>query len=159
MTIRHPSGLPASTINLHLVHILLGGMRLGIRFWNVRFLIPAGIGDCSPGPRSDSDEYPGNLVNKGIRPRKRVAEGAEVRGTSGTSGTPFRVQIQEITKSGVVVAITPRPRACPGIAQRRRAAGCNPSSIMISGVSLRQSRKVLSVGGQVKRGGFQRDER
>ena len=39
-------------------------------------LIPAGIGDGSPGSRSDGDEYPGGLANKWIRPRKRVAERA-----------------------------------------------------------------------------------
>ena len=48
----------------------------------VRFLIPDGIADFSPGWRSVSDENPGILVGKGIRPRQAVAEGVAARGAS-----------------------------------------------------------------------------
>ena len=41
------------------------------KYWvsAMRFLIPAGIVDISPGSRSDSDENPGILGFTGIRPR------------------------------------------------------------------------------------------
>ena len=58
-----------------------------------RLLIPDGIVDFSPGWRSASDENPGILVGRRIRPRQRVAEVVEIGGKADASGTPFRVRI------------------------------------------------------------------
>ena len=69
----------------------VNAFRIGFR--TVRILIPDGIGDVSPGSRSVSDENPGILVGRRIRPRQRVAEVVEVGGKADASGTPFRVRI------------------------------------------------------------------
>ena len=58
-----------------------------------QFLIPDGIEDFSPGSRSGSDENPGILVGRNIRPRQRVAEDMAIGAASDNSGTPFRVHI------------------------------------------------------------------
>ena len=68
-------------------------MALGIGFRTVRILIPDGIGDVSPGSRRVSDENPGILVGKKIRPRQRVVDAVEIGGKADASGTPFRVRI------------------------------------------------------------------
>ena len=105
-----------------------------------RLLIPDGIVDFSPGWRSASDENPGILVGRRIRPRQWVAEGVAIRGASDVSGTPFRVRIHWRPAPGVVVAIAPRPLATicnpcrdkddrPGIFPILKGIGLQPARI------------------------------
>ncbi len=89
----------------------------------------SGVRSGFSGGRSGGSRLGGACHEESVRPLLsgrilEVSRTADVRCRSGVSGTPFRVQIQEITQPGVVVAIAPRPRA----------TGCDPFRIKISGV-------------------------
>lgn len=67
--------------------------------------------ESEAGSRSGSDENPGILGFRGIRPRQRVVEGVGFREASDLSGTPAGVRIQENHGPRVVVATASRPGA------------------------------------------------